>query len=60
LLSELDASYGNVGGRISAAAWYDAVYNRGNQNSSATSNHTPGNEILRRDAQGHGPQGRAA
>lgn len=45
LLSELDASYGNVGGRLSAAAWYDAYYNRGNQNTTFTANHTPGNEF---------------
>lgn len=45
LLSELDASYGKVGGRISAAAWYDAVYNRGNQNTSTTANHSPRNEF---------------
>ena len=45
LLSELDASYGNVGGRLSAAAWYDAYYNRGNQNTSFTANHAPGNEF---------------
>jgi len=45
LFSELDASYRNVGGRISAAAWYDAVYNRDNQNASTTSNHVPSNEF---------------
>jgi len=45
LLSELDASYRNVGARISAAAWYDAVYNRRNQNASPTANHTPGDEF---------------
>jgi hypothetical protein len=45
LLSELDASYGNVGGRLSGAAWYDTVYNRGNQNTSTTANHTPRNEF---------------
>lgn len=45
LLSELDASYGNVGGRLSAAAWYDAYYNRGNQNTTFTANHAPGNEF---------------
>ena len=45
LLSELDASYANLGARISAAAWYDAYYNRGNQNRTTTSNHTPGNEF---------------
>lgn len=45
LLSELDASYDNVGGRVSAAAWYDAVYNRGNQNTTTSANHTPRNEF---------------
>lgn len=45
LLSELDASYGNVGGRLSAAAWHDAYYNRGNQNTTFTANHAPGNEF---------------
>jgi hypothetical protein len=45
LLSELDASYGNVGARVSGAAWYDTVYNRGNQNRTSTSNHSPGNEF---------------
>lgn len=45
LLSELDASYGSVGARVSAAAWYDAVYNRGNQNTTTTANHVPGNEF---------------
>jgi hypothetical protein len=45
LLSELDASYGHVGARVSGAAWYDTVYNRGNQNRTSTSNHSPGNEF---------------
>ncbi|MCR5882942.1 DUF1302 domain-containing protein [Rhizobacter sp. J219] len=45
LLSELDASYGNVGARVSGAAWYDAVYNHGNQNRTTTANHSPGNEF---------------
>lgn len=36
LLSELDASYKNFGARVSAAAWYDTVYNRGNDNDSPT------------------------
>lgn len=27
-LSELDVTYGNFGGRVTAAAWYDDVYNR--------------------------------
>ena len=45
LLSEIDASYASVGGRLSAAAWYDAVYNRDTQNTSTSSNHTPRNEF---------------
>lgn len=32
LFSELDATYGPFGARISAAAWYDSVYNRRNDN----------------------------
>jgi hypothetical protein len=39
LLSELDGTYKNVGFRISAAAWYDSVYNRSTDNQSSTSNH---------------------
>ena len=39
LLSELDASYKNIGARVSAAAWFDDVYNKRNDNNSpATSN----------------------
>ncbi|MES2257985.1 MAG: DUF1302 domain-containing protein [Pseudomonadota bacterium] len=34
LLSEIDASYQNWGGRVSAAAWYDSIYNSGNDNNS--------------------------
>lgn len=34
LLSELDTTYRNVGFRISAAGWYDTVYNRNNSNDS--------------------------
>lgn len=34
LLSEYDISYKNLGARISAAAWYDTVYNRDNDNTS--------------------------
>jgi hypothetical protein len=41
VLSELDASAGNFGGRLSAAAWYDEVYNKGTDNTTFTSNHTP-------------------
>ncbi|MFV3371990.1 DUF1302 domain-containing protein [Pseudomonas sp. NY15435] len=32
LLSELDITYGDVGARLSGAAWYDDVYNRGTDN----------------------------
>jgi hypothetical protein len=32
LLSELDAQYGGFGARVSAAAWYDSVYQRRNDN----------------------------
>ncbi|WP_243667060.1 DUF1302 domain-containing protein [Pseudomonas brassicae] len=34
LLSELDIRYKDVGARLSGAAWYDAVYNDGNDNDS--------------------------
>ncbi|MCG2592388.1 DUF1302 domain-containing protein [Ramlibacter sp. XY19] len=45
LFSELDASWRNWGARVSGAAWYDTLYNRGNQNTTATANHVPGNEF---------------
>ena len=32
LLSEFDVHYQDVGLRLSGAAWYDSVYNRGNDN----------------------------
>jgi hypothetical protein len=32
LLSEVDLSYRSSGARVSAAAWYDSVYNRSNNN----------------------------
>jgi len=32
LLSELDITYDNIGARVSGAAWYDDVYNRGTDN----------------------------
>ncbi len=35
LLSEADVTYHDFGARISAAAWYDSVYNRSNDNNSA-------------------------
>lgn len=34
LLSEIDATYGNFGARVSGAAWYDQVYNRSTDNTS--------------------------
>jgi hypothetical protein len=48
LLTEFDASYKNLGARLSGAAWYDTVYNKRNDNGSpATSNNTsvPFNEF---------------
>jgi hypothetical protein len=41
MFSELDLSMANFGGRVSAAAWYDKVYNKGTDNTTVTSNHTP-------------------
>lgn len=38
LFSEFDIAYKNMGLRLSGAAWYDDVYNRGNDNRSATVN----------------------
>ena len=40
LFSELDMTYKNVGARVSGAAWYDYVYNHGNDNSSDSVNST--------------------
>lgn len=37
LLSELDIRYGEVGARISGAAWYDTIYNSSNDNDSPAS-----------------------
>ncbi|KEA63075.1 hypothetical protein ADIMK_2599 [Marinobacterium lacunae] len=45
LLSEFDARYGNVGARVSAAAWYDDVYHGRNDNDTTTSNHVPGDQF---------------
>ena len=36
LLSEMDITYQNVGARLSGAAWYDDVYNRGTDNNDPT------------------------
>jgi len=41
LFSELDLTGPNFGGRVSAAAWYDSVYNRNTDNAGVSSNHTP-------------------
>lgn len=38
LFSELDLTYQNVGLRLSGAAWYDQLYQRGNANHSASVN----------------------
>lgn len=45
VLSELDVSGPNWGGRVSAAAWYDTLYNRSNDNPGISSNHIPANEF---------------
>lgn len=45
VLSELDVSTERFGGRVSAAAWYDAVYQSGTDNTTATSNHAPASEF---------------
>lgn len=41
LLSEFDMAYGNYGARISAAGWYDSVYNGSTDNTTATANYSP-------------------
>ena len=38
LLSEIDLRAGRFGARVSAAAWYDQIYNRATDNTTATSN----------------------
>lgn len=45
LLSELDFSGPRFGARVSAAAWYDFVYNRSTDNTTTTSNHVPASEF---------------
>lgn len=45
LLSELDITGPTYGARVSAAAWYDSVYNRNTDNTTFTSNHSPRNEF---------------
>jgi Protein of unknown function (DUF1302) len=58
LLTEFDVVGPRYGMRVSAAAWYDAVYNGSTDNTTATSNHRPANEfssetrrIMGRDAE---------
>ncbi|MCW5645072.1 MAG: DUF1302 domain-containing protein [Rhodoferax sp.] len=41
LFSEFDLQSSNFGLRVSAAAWYDSVYNGSTDNTSLTSNHVP-------------------
>ena len=45
LFSEADLSWRNLGARLSAAAWYDVVYNRHTSNTTLTSNHSPASEF---------------
>jgi hypothetical protein len=55
LLSELDLTYGNVGARLSGAAWYDRMYRKGNRNDSPlTANTSPNNEFDPATARLHG------
>lgn len=57
LLSELDASYKAFGVRVSGAAWYDDVYNRGNDNNGAgaiNSSSVPAGEFTRATSRLHG------
>jgi len=55
LLSELDLTYGNVGARLSGAAWYDSMYRKGNRNNSpSTANSFPNNEFDPATARLHG------
>lgn len=57
LLTELDVSYKDFGARLSGAAWYDTVYNRGNDNNSpATANQVsvPFNEFTDATEKLHG------
>jgi hypothetical protein len=58
LLTEFDVVGPRYGMRVSAAAWYDAVYNGNTDNTTATSNHSPASEfpsetrrIMGRDAE---------
>ncbi|WLI04530.1 DUF1302 domain-containing protein [Pseudomonas sp. FP597] len=60
LLSELDIVYDNVGARVSGAAWYDDVYNRGtdaNDPTRANSYSVPFDEFTHDTRKLHGRQG---
>ncbi len=58
ILSELDVSYGGLGARVSAAGWYDSVYQRGhNENDSpgtANPSSVPYNEFTADTRRLHG------
>ena len=57
LLSEMDVSYQGFGARVSAAAWYDTVYNRSNDNDApftANSTSVPYNEFTAPTRKVHG------
>lgn len=65
LLSEADLTYRNVGVRLSGAAWYDSVYNRGNDNntsglfgpgSSTVNSYGPANQFVGTTRDRHGRQ----
>jgi len=43
--TELDLQGANYGARLSAAAWYDQVYNGRTDNTTPTSNHSPASEF---------------
>lgn len=45
LFSEADLTYRGLGARLSGAAWYDTVYNKRNDNITATANHLPAGEF---------------
>jgi Protein of unknown function (DUF1302) len=57
LFSEFDLRYSNFGARVSGAAWYDQVYNRTNDNTSAASFNAvsvPSNEFTKTARDLHG------
>lgn len=55
--SEFDVTYRNIGARVSAAAWYDSVYNRSNDNDSpqsANATSVPNNRFTEKTRDLHG------